>query len=467
MSLEFFNTLTRAREPFAPLEVGKVSIYSCGPTVYHEVHLGNLRSFLFADLLRRSLEFLGFSVRHVMNITDVGHLESDADEGDDKMLKGAQREKKTVWEVARHYEELFLNDITLLGLKRPHVLCRATEHIQAMQDMVKTLESKGFTYTVDGNVYFDISKFPDYAKLGKLDLDRNQAGARIEADSRKRHPADFALWFTTSSTKFPNQAMQWDSPWGRGFPGWHIECSAMATQYLGERFDIHTGGTDLIPVHHSNEIAQSECALGHRWVSTWLHGEFLVNGEGAKMSKSTGDFLSLKTFLAKGFKPEHYRFFCLGAHYRSPLNFTWEAATAARSAYENLTQRLLSWKGVPGKVDAAAVETRTEAFNRALEDDLNMPAALALAWDVAKDSSIKEPTKLALLLDFDRVLGLGLASCAPPALDEKSQALMKEREAARARKDFKESDRLRAELLAHGLVVRDTPQGPVWHGKFE
>jgi cysteinyl-tRNA synthetase len=337
MSFFIYNTLTRKKEELIPIEEGKIRLYTCGPTVYNFAHIGNLRTYIFEDVLKKSLKYAGYDVRHVMNITDVGHLESDGDSGEDKMALGAEREKKTVWEIARFYEDAFLKDCGKLNIERPTIVSRATEHIEDMIKLIRILEEKGFTYEANGNIYYSIDKFKDYNKLANLSMEELEAGSRVDIDPHKRNPLDFVLWFTNS--KFTNQIMQWDSPWGKGFPGWHLECSAMSIKYLGERIDIHCGGVDHIPVHHTNEIAESEGALGHKWVNYWMHGEFLVlNNE--KMSKSSGDFLTLSKLIEKGYSPLDYRYFCMQSRYRKQLLFNFENLTEAQKSLKKLRNKI-------------------------------------------------------------------------------------------------------------------------------
>jgi len=415
-------------------------------------------------------------VNHVMNITDVGHLESDADEGEDKMAKAAKREAKSPWDIARFYEEAFFKDCDALHIKRPSIVCRATEHIKEMQDMVQTLEAKGLTYAVDGNVYFRISKFPTYSALSRMNLEELVEGHRVEIDKRKEDPRDFVLWF--SQSKYPNQIMKWESPWGIGFPGWHIECSAMASKYLGEHIDIHCGGIDHITVHHTNEIAQSEGCFGHKWVNVWMHGEFLVVDKG-KMAKSAGNFLTIGSLVEQGFDPLHYRYLCLGAHYRSQLFFSFEAMAAAKNAFEAFKNRVVSWKlgGAPGAGGAgapaaaskneAAVAAYHERFWSALSNDLDMPIAMSVLWDMCKDQTLTGEDKLHLARDFDRVLGFGVDAFERPALDPELTALVRERESARAAKDWKKSDAIRDELKAKGLQLKDTAEGTQWYYTYK
>ena len=337
MSLKLFNTMGKSLQEFKPIKEGFVGFYGCGPTVYNYAHIGNLRAYVFLDILDRTLTFLGYKIKHVMNITDIGHLTGDADDGEDKMLKTAQERHQSVMEIAQFYTDAFIKDIDRLNIRHPDVICRATEHVQEMIELIKKIEANGHTYMAGGNLYYDTTTFADYGKLANLNLEELKAGAGNRGlDENKRNPTDFVLWFTKS--KFENQALTWDSPWGRGYPGWHIECSAMSMKYLGEQFDIHTGGIDHIPVHHTNEIAQSEGATGKKWVNYWLHNEFLVEKNG-KMSKSSGEFLTLQRLIDKGYEALDYRYFLLGAHYRSQVMFSWEAMDSAKNGRKALVNR--------------------------------------------------------------------------------------------------------------------------------
>lgn len=461
MELSFFNTLKRHVETFKPIEPGKAGLYTCGPTVYNYAHIGNLRTYIFEDILSRTLSLAGFQVDHVMNITDVGHLESDEDAGDDKMALASKREKKSPWDIARYYEEAFFKDCAALNLLRPNLVCRATEHIEEMQTMISTLIAKGLAYSVDGNVYFRISKFKDYAKLSRRNLDEMLDVARVDVDTRKEDPRDFVLWF--SQSKFPNQIMKWESPWGVGFPGWHIECSAMASKYLGEHFDIHCGGIDHISVHHTNEIAQSEGCFGHQWVNVWMHGEFLVLDKG-KMSKSSGEFLTLQTLIKNGFDPMHYRYLCLGAHYRSQLFFSYEALEGAKNAFESLKNRVIGWKLDPqkGSTPEKAAEYKAR-FEKALANDLDMPVALSVLWEMAKDAGLGSAAQLQLIAHFDQVLGLGVDKFQKPTLSEDLMTLIADRENARSSKDWAKSDDLRNQLAEKGVFLKDGATGTDWY----
>lgn len=471
MNVTLYNTLTRQLEEFRPLEKGRASFYGCGPTVYNYAHIGNLRTYIFEDILRRVLDFAGYEVTHVMNITDVGHLTGDNDEGEDKMVKSSRETGRTVWDVAEFYTAAFFHDADRLNIIRPSVACRATDHIGDMISLIKRLEQRGFTYEAGGNIYFSIDAFPDYGKMAGLKLDELQSGARIKVDQLKRNPKDFVLWFTNS--KFENQAMVWDSPWGKGYPGWHVECSAMSIKYLGEQFDIHCGGTDHINVHHTNEIAQSEAATGKKWVNYWLHGEFLIDDSG-KMSKSKGEFLTLSLLVDKGYDPLDYRYFSLGAHYRTQLQFSFEALNAARKARLNLGERIFRLKEEAG--EAADLSHLSDAARNYLEDfsshigrDLNMPMALADLWRLMKDSAISAGEKLGVIAEMDRVFGLDLLLT--PALEENQngeevEALLSERAAARSERNFARADEIRDILDSMGVEIQDTASGTTWRKKL-
>ncbi len=458
--LRIFNTMGREIQEFVPIEDGKVGMYTCGPTVYNYAHIGNLRTYIFEDILRRTLEYLGYRVTHVMNVTDVGHLTDDADEGEDKVLKSAREKGKTVWEIAEFYTRAFFDDIDRLNIERPTVVCKATEHIGDMIKLIKRIEKNGYTYEAGGNLYFDISKFKDYGKLALLNIEDLKAGARIGIDKNKKNPHDFVLWFTKS--KFEHQAMMWDSPWGRGYPGWHIECSAMSMKYLGDHFDIHCGGIDHIPVHHTNEIAQSEAATGKKWVNYWLHGEFLVMSK-EKMAKSAGNFITLSTLVEKGYDPLDYRYLCLGAHYRSQLQFSFEALDSARNARLALVDRIVRLKeNVKGKDRKEVAKNKyLEAFERDITDDLNAPRALADLWNMLKDTSINDEEKLTTALVMDKILGLKLKEAEVPKLelDDEILAMIEERKKARANRDFKKADEIREKLKERGIILEDTPDG--------
>jgi len=477
MSFTFYNTLGREKQEFKPLNGKTVGFYGCGPTVYNYAHIGNLRAYTHHDVLVRSLRRAGFGVNHVMNITDVGHLSDDADDGDDKMVKSAEERGKSVLEIADFYTKAFFNDTDRMNIIRPNVICKATEHIAEMIDLIKRIEKNGFTYFSGGNLYFDISKFPSYGDLALLRLDDQKAGTRIEQDQNKRNAGDFVLWFTKS--KFENQALVWDSPWGRGYPGWHIECSAMSMKYLGENFDIHAGGIDHIPIHHTNEIAQSEAATGKKpWVTYWLHNEFLVMDKG-KMSKSAGSFLTLQSLVDEGFDPLDYRYFLIGGHYRSQLQFSFESLQGAKNSRKSLMDKIKS-KFSPADFEQNdrqrseseydnEISKYIEEFNKAIEDDLNTPRALAELWGLLRDAPAS-PQALAAVFEFDKVLGLGLEVAVKNQekfteeegyVKEIEEQIAKRIEAKKA-KDFATADKIRQSLKDRGIILEDGPSGTAW-----
>lgn len=453
MNLRLFDTFTRSVREFIPLSGNNVGLYTCGPTVYDFAHIGNLRTYVFEDLLRRVLEFNGFNVRHVMNITDVGHLVSDADTGEDKMEKGSKRTGKTAWEIAENYTQAFRADLQRLNIYEPTIWCKATDHIPEQIAFIKCIEDKGFTYKTSDGIYFDTSRLEDYGYLGRLDLEGMQAGMRIDM-GEKLHPTDFALWkFSPPDQK---RQMEWDSPWGVGFPGWHIECSAMSAKYLGAYFDIHCGGEDHITIHHTNEIAQTQACYGTRLANFWMHGYFLQLDENTRMSKSSGDFLRLQTLMDRGYDPLAYRFFCLSAHYRAKLNFSWEGLEGAEKSLDRLRAMTYEW-GSPGVID----EQYADQFTQQINDDINMPRAVAVTWDLAK-SDLSPATKKATILLFDRVLGLQLADW-KPSEDEipiEIIALVGERSRARSEKRWQDADTIRQQVMDAGYEIEDTPQGP-------
>ncbi|OQB95930.1 MAG: Cysteine--tRNA ligase [Spirochaetes bacterium ADurb.Bin110] len=465
-----FNTMGRNIQLFEPLHQGSVGFYGCGPTVYNYAHIGNLRTYIFEDTLVRMLKRFGYEVKHVMNITDVGHLSGDDDTGEDKMLKSARERGQSVLEIAQFYTNAFFRDTERLNIRRPNIICKATDHIQDMIELIKRIEANGYTYFAGGNLYFDVSKFDRYGELAGLQLDQLKAGARVELDPNKRNPFDFVLWFTKS--KFDKQALLWDSPWGIGYPGWHIECSAMSMKYLGEQFDIHAGGVDHIAVHHTNEIAQSEAATGHRWVNYWMHAEFLVFDKG-KMSKSSGSFLTLESLIDRGYDPLDYRYFCLGGHYRSQLSFSWDGLDQAKSARLSLVDKVLALKEKVAKPAALselgekALQYRT-AFDEALADDLAMPRAMAQVWSLLKDNDVPAQDALALILDIDQVLGLDLAKAqrkeasVDPETIQWIKSQIERRAAAKRVRDFATADAIRSELMAKGIQLEDRPEGTVW-----
>lgn len=468
MALQLFNTLTRRKEDFKPIDPSNVKLYCCGPTVYNFAHIGNLRTYVFEDLLRRTIARSGLGLTHVMNITDVGHLQSDADEGEDKMALASKREQKSPWEIAKFYEEAFFDDCRKLGILRPHIVCRATEHIAEMIGMVEVLEKKGLAYKAGGNqpnMYFDTSKFPTYSELAKIPADQLAQG-RVEADANKRNATDFVLWFTLQGSKYPNQIMKWPSPWGEGFPGWHIECSAMATKYLGEQIDIHCGGIDHVPVHHTNEIAQSEGCSGHKWVNYWLHAEFLMMDK-EKMSKSKDGFMTLQRVIDAGYSPLHYRYLCLTAHYRGQLTFSYDSLDAARNTYDTLCHKADEWRAqypVAAQLSATA-KGIVKKIDEAMQDDLNSPIALSVLWDALRDDTLPVPDKLAVLDAADSALGLGGATLAKPELTRAQEELVFKREALRREKKWQEADQIRDILALDGLLLKDRPEGTSWYKK--
>ncbi len=449
--LHLYDNFTRTLRRFEPLDAGgQVGLYTCGPTVYDYQHIGNFRTFLFEDVLKRVLEWNGYRVRHVMNITDVGHLTSDADTGEDKMEKGSRRTGRTAWEIARMYTDAFLDDVRRLNLEPATILCRATDHIAEQIEFVADLERKGFAYRTSDGIYFDTSRQPDYGRLARLDVCGLDAGRRVDL-GEKRHATDFALW--KFSPPGEQRQMEWESPWGKGFPGWHIECSAMAQKYLGDFFDIHCGGEDHIPVHHTNEIAQTEARCGTRLANFWLHGYFLLSND-ARMAKSAGEFLRVQSLIDRGYDPLAYRYLCLTAHYRGQMNFTWDALDAAATALDRMRHgvRALREAAAAAAPDPALLERFTAEIN----DDLNLPRALAVAWEALR-GDLPPAVRGATLLAFDRVFGLGLAAWEPAVevVPAAVDALAVARAAARAAKNWGEADRLRGELLAAGWEMED------------
>lgn len=494
MSLKLFNSMGKTLQEFKPIHEGFVGFYGCGPTVYNYAHIGNLRAYIFLDILDKTLTFLGYKICHVMNITDIGHLSGDDDSGEDKMLKTAAERSMSVLEVAQFYTEAFFRDIERLNIRRPDVVCKATDHIEEMIALIKKIEANGHTYFAGGNLYFDVSTFPDYGKLAGLNLNELKAGAGerkvVVIDENKKNPHDFVLWFTKS--KFENQALTWDSPWGRGYPGWHIECSAMSQKYLGTHFDIHTGGIDHIPVHHTNEIAQSEGAMTAEereagpWVNFWLHNEFLVLQGATKMSKSSGNFLTLQSLIDKGYDALDYRYFLLGSHYRKQIYFSWEAMDGAKNSRKSLASkiaRLIEKSGIASasEIDEKkAIETAMEEFRENLCDDLNTPKALSAMQMAAGGKFGSDAAKiLATVKKMDEVLGLKIIECAADLLSKQRSsenaenhsddgeaaeidALLARRAEAKKAKDFATADKIRNDLAARGISIIDTPNGTTW-----
>ena len=455
MDIYFYNTLTKNKEKFEPINKEEVRMYSCGPTVYKDASIGNMRTYIMNDIIRRVLKYNGYKVKHAMNITDVGHLVSDADEGEDKMLKSAREMQKSPYEIAAYYTKLFMEDLAKLNVETPEVICKATDHITDMIKYVQKLLEKGYAYETSTAIYFDVSKLDEYGILSGIKLEDQKAGARVDVDTEKRNPYDFALWIKAK----PNHIMKWESPWGLSYPGWHIECSAMGQKYLGEQFDIHTGGIDLIPTHHENEIAQSKGACGKIPARFWIHGEYLLIN-GGKMSKSLNNVYLLKDIIEKGYDPLTYRLFTYSSSYRTKLNFTWEAIDASQKALDKLRagyQKHLSGNESVSDEEIVAYE---EAFHKAINDDLNMPLAMSVVWDVVKNP--KKSKKLAELLDkFDTVLALSLdkKSENQEKIPDEVLKLAKERLKARQEKNWVESDRLRSEISALGYSIKDSNDG--------
>lgn len=461
--MKLYNTLTRIIEDFIPNKEGHVSMYTCGPTVYHFAHIGNLRTYIFEDILERSLNFLGYNVKRVMNITDVGHLSSDSDSGEDKMLKGAKRERKSVLEIADFYTEEFKKDCAKLNIKWPKIVSKATDNIDFYIKIIAKLLEDGKAYIAGGNVYFDTSKLDDYYKLTNHKEDEMVVGVRdgVEEDSNKKNQADFVLWFTKS--KFDFQELKWDSPWGYGYPGWHIECSGISMKYLGEYLDIHCGGVDNIFPHHTNEIAQSESYLGHKWCNYWVHGEHLNDKDG-KMSKSKGEFLTVSLLESKGYNPLSYRFMCLQSHYRKVLEFSYDALDNSTNAYNKLKSKISDIKE-NGNVDLDGSSKYMNQFKNALENDLNTSAALTTLYDVLK-SDLNNTTKLYLTKKFDEVLGLNLCVKEELEIDSELEEYIKnkieERNIAKKNKDYSLADQIRDELKEKGIIIKDTREGTIF-----
>ena len=456
MDIFLTNSLTRKKEKFVPIKEGNVGIYSCGPTVYWNQHIGHMYAYVQWDTLVRFLRYLGNDVKWVMNLTDVGHMTSDEDVGEDKMEKGAKREGISVWQIADKYIKQFTDSLDLLNIIRPDVLCRATDHIPEQIKLIEKIEKNGFTYKTKTGLVFDTSKFSDYAKFANLNLEDQKAGARVEVDPEKKSPWDFLLWVTNQ----PNHVMQWDSPWGRGFPGWHIECTAMSTKYLGERFDIHTGGKEHIPVHHTNEIAQGYGAFGHQTANYWLHNEWLViNGE--KMSKSLGNNVLVTDLIEKGYDPLSLRYLILTSHYKTGLNFTLGSLEASQTALEKLRNLIQSFKNenertVLSEDKNKKIEEYRNKFLESLGDDLNVPQALAVLWEMLK-SNISSEDKYDLSMSFDEILGLKLGEVKNIEIPENIKVMMAERENLRSEGKFEEADKVREQIQKLGFSVSDKP----------
>lgn len=452
-----YNTLTRQKEDFKPLKDNTVRIYSCGPTVYNFAHIGNLRTYIFMDLLRRVLKFNGYKIKGVMNITDVGHLMSDADEGEDKMIKASKSQNKTPREIADYYTEVFFEDLKKLNIDKPEILPKATEHIDDMISFVERLIDKGYAYTTSDGIYFDISKFSDYGILSRTDIEEQKAGARVDINTEKKNPADFALWKDAPK----EHIMQWNSPWGMGYPGWHIECSTMSRKYLGDVFDIHSGGVDHIPIHHENEIAQSMALTGKMPAKLWMHGEFMLVDNG-KMSKKLGNTYTVKQLEEMGYSPMVFRFFCLNAHYRKKINFTFEAMNAFKTSYERLITTIYSHKNSNNDIDDSIINNYLEQFEKAINDDLNIPMALGIMFTMLKENKSFKIYETAIKMD--EIFGLGLKNVSSVNntnndIPYEIKEIAQQRLSARKNKDYKKSDELRDKISSLGYIIKDTKDG--------
>ena len=453
MELKLYNTLSRKKEPFKAIDGNRVRMYSCGPTVYYYAHIGNLRAYLFMDNLRRVLKYNGYKLLHAMNITDVGHLESDADEGEDKMAKAAKRENKDPYEIAKFYTEKFMIDLDKLNINKPEVICKATDHIKEMEEYVLKIMENGYAYETKDTIYFDTSKLDKYGVLSNINIDEQKAGARVEFDTEKRNVTDFALWIKAPE----NHIMKWDSFWGKCYPGWHIECSAMGRKYLGEHFDIHTGGIDHIPIHHENEIAQSKGCTGQIPANWWMHCEFLLI-DGGKMSKSLNNVYTISDLEAKGFTAMDYRMFNFTSHYRNKLNFTWDSLEAAKIALTRLRESYKRQADGTENVADSVIEEYKVKFEEAINDDLNMPQAMSVVWEVAKNP-VKSTKFAELLRKFDEVLGFKLDSKEELELPDEVKKIVEERKIARENKEWAKSDELRDALNEMGYIVKDSKTG--------
>ncbi len=450
--IKLYNTLTRKKESFKPIKDKSAGLYTCGPTVYWYAHIGNLRTYIFEDILKKTLKYNKYKIKHVMNITDVGHLTSDSDTGEDKMEKGAKREKKTAEEIADFYTKAFKEDIKKLNIERADILPKATETIKDQINLIKELEKKGYTYKIEDGVYFDTSKIKDYGKLTGSKKRKLKEGARVAKVKGKRNPRDFALWKLTP--KGAKRQMEWDSPWGKGFPGWHTECVAMSLKHLGIPFDIHCGGIDHIPIHHTNEIAQAEALYKKNLANYWLHGEFLILKKG-RMGKSEGNIITLNDLTEKGFNPLAYRYLCLGTHYRKKLTFSWKTLKGAQNALDNLYQKFSEIEGSSKKIN----KKYQKEFNQLISDDLNIPKALALMWNLIKDK--KTENKKGTLLEFDKIFGLNLKEIKPVKIPKEIRELVKEREKQRKDKNWKEADKTREKINKLGYAIEDTKEGSI------
>ena len=457
MELKLYNTLTKRKEIFKPIHGNEVRIYSCGPTVYKDATIGNMRTNIFMDILRRVLKYNGYTLKHVMNITDVGHLVSDADEGEDKMIKSAKEEGKTPLEIAEFYTKRFLKDLKDLNIDMPEIICKATDHIDDMLKFVEELMKKGYAYETSTAIYFDVSKLDEYGVLSGINLEEQKEGARVEVDKEKKNPYDFALWIKAPE----NHLMKWDSPWGLSYPGWHIECSAMSKKYLGEEFDIHTGGIDLIPTHHENEIAQSKGLTGKNPARFWIHGEYLLIN-GGKMSKSLGNVYLLSDIIKRGYSPLSYRIFCFSASYRNKLNFTWEAIDASNKALIKLKEAYKKHLEGNDDVQEEIINEFENKFHEAINDDLNMPLAMSIVWEVAK-YNLKSKKLANLLLKFDTVLGIKIDELEEnkKEIPDEVLELVEKRKQARQDKNWELSDKIRDEINKKGYNIKDQKDGVI------
>ena len=460
MAVKLYNTLTKQKNDFIPLNGNEVRIYSCGPTVYSYAHIGNFRTYIFVDNLRRVLEYNGYILKHVMNITDVGHLESDADEGEDKMEKAAKKEKKSPYEIAEFYTKAFFEDMDKLNIERPEIIAKATDHINDMLEFAKEIVANGYGYETSTAIYFDVSKLDKYPVLSNRNIDEQIAGARVDVDPEKKNPYDFAIWIKAPE----NHIMKWESQWGLSYPGWHLECSAMSRKYLGEVFDIHTGGVDHIPTHHENEIAQSKGAFGKIPAKTWMHVEFL-QVDGGKMSKSLGNVYTITQLEEKGIEPLAYKLFCYTAHYRTKLNFTFDGVMASQKALNRLRESYIKHLNGNDKIEEEFLKESKNKFLDAINDDLNMPLAMGIVWEIARNE--KKSSKLSeLLLEFDKVLGLDLKNSekylkkqAETNIPQAVKELLEKRKVARIEKNWELSDKIRDEINNKGYIVKDTKEG--------
>ena len=462
--MRIYNTLTRKIEDFIPNNKDEVTMYTCGPTVYHYAHIGNLRTYIFEDIFEKTLNYIGYNVKRCMNITDVGHLSSDSDSGEDKMLKGAKREHKTVLEIASYYTEEFKKDCEKLNIKWPEIVSKATDNIDMYFKIIQNLLDKNYAYISGGNIYFDTTKLDDYYVLTNHKIDEMVVGVRdgVDEDLNKKNQADFVLWFTKS--KFEDQELKWQSPWGYGYPGWHIECSGISMKYLGEKLDIHCGGVDNIFPHHTNEIAQSEAYLGHKWCNYWVHGEHL-NDKSGKMSKSKGEFLTISLLEQKGYDPIVYRFMCLNSHYRKVLVFSYDALDNTKNAYLKLLNKVKNIKeNIYGNIDQEAIIKFDKKFKNALEDDLNTSLAITILYDVLKDETISNNTKFELIKKFDSVLSLSLVkdNKIDPELEKYILEKIEERKQAKINKDYELADKIRKELEEKKILLKDTREGTIY-----